>query len=107
MKRIHEGIRKFKCNHCEKTFYSQKQYRLHSTIHSGEKPYVCSCSAGYYSQRSLTRHQATHGHSGLGKRQKDPVNGDIDIETSTEASESNVNLEMEGEGKGKASSQYQ
>ena len=40
-KRIHTGVKSYKCNQCDKAFFQHNNLHIHKTIHTGEKPYKC------------------------------------------------------------------
>lgn len=38
---IHEGIKKFLCSNCPKSFLRSNQLKSHQKVHTGERPYEC------------------------------------------------------------------
>ena len=60
-KRLHEGIRPYKCSQCDKTFTQANQMNSHKLVHSGEKPFKCSdCTHGFASKNQLKEHKRKH-----------------------------------------------
>ena len=51
----------FKCDYCEKAFKTATYLKVHSVIHSGEKPFVCEiCEAAFNRRDKLKRHALVH-----------------------------------------------
>ncbi|KAG5325224.1 ZSC22 protein, partial [Pseudoatta argentina] len=61
VQRIHFRARNYKCNECEKNFFSKHDLVKHLSIHSQEKPYSCSiCEKQFSRLTSLQRHKKVH-----------------------------------------------
>lgn len=57
----HEGIKKFACQLCDKSFCSQVALRTHLHRHTGEKPYKCSeCDGSFRNAAQRNRHLKLH-----------------------------------------------
>ena len=56
-KRMHIGVKPFKCDLCEKTFTQRTSLVKHIRIHTGLKPYECDICGKTFSQNS---HVAQH-----------------------------------------------
>ena len=55
------GKKKFKCDHCEKTFTSKYKHIEHVRVHTGEKPYECTvCDKSFARKDGLTSHLRVH-----------------------------------------------
>lgn len=53
----HSIDRKYKCEHCPKSFTLPKDLKTHSVAHSSERPYICSfCPMAFKRKRELSRH---------------------------------------------------
>ncbi|XP_078086643.1 zinc finger protein PLAG1-like [Mustelus asterias] len=53
----------FPCPLCEKIFLTEDKLTVHSSSHTGERPYICSqrdCAKAFVSKYKLIRHMATH-----------------------------------------------
>ena len=60
-KRLHEGIRPYKCSQCGQSFTQVNQLNSHKLVHSGEKPFECSkCTLRYSSTTHLQEHKRKH-----------------------------------------------
>lgn len=53
--------REFCCEHCGKTFKQQNVFRVHTRIHTGERPYQCErCGMSFNQIGTLKDHQKIH-----------------------------------------------
>lgn len=58
---IHEKIKLFECNVCERSFSRKDIYQLHIRKHNGEKPYQCNvCEYKSSDPAALRRHKNRH-----------------------------------------------
>lgn len=49
--------RPFKCDRCEKSFFTRGHLTSHQLVHTGEKPFVCEfCQGCYQSVGNLNNH---------------------------------------------------
>nr|XP_033775123.1 zinc finger protein 2 homolog [Geotrypetes seraphini] len=56
-----KGAKLFKCSLCNKSFAEKNNFRIHETIHTGNKPYECSeCSTGLNQKDQLKIHERNH-----------------------------------------------
>lgn len=54
-------VKRYPCLTCHKRFSSFEGLRLHSSVHSGNRPHVCGiCNKAFMRKRELDRHMATH-----------------------------------------------
>lgn len=61
---VHQGIKPFKCHHCERTFAKKSHLERHMFTHSDNKPFHCSyCGKGVTTKQQLKRHEITHTKS--------------------------------------------
>lgn len=61
IKRIHEGIKPFFCNICQKYFSQKSNFEEHKRIHTGDRPFVClKCGAAFKTSSQCRLHQKTH-----------------------------------------------
>lgn len=73
----HLGIRKFKCEICEKSLSSKQNYIDHQFTHTGEKPYICevpSCEARFRQLSQYFIHLQMHEKASKIKRPKGSKN---------------------------------
>ncbi|XP_013391726.1 zinc finger protein 84 [Lingula anatina] len=58
---IHQKLKRFKCESCDKQFYLQKDYKMHMKRHQGEKNHTCSdCTKQFYTFQELKQHRLVH-----------------------------------------------
>ncbi|XP_063706325.1 zinc finger protein 62 homolog [Culicoides brevitarsis] len=64
--------RRYKCDQCEKSFFSNLKLKKHSYVHSKTRPYNCKlCDTGYYQSSYLKAHyQRVHNSEYLGANKK-------------------------------------
>ena len=52
---------KFPCSQCGKRLSSQYALKMHSTIHTGERPHICLfCAKDFRGKKELEYHERTH-----------------------------------------------
>ncbi|KAF8449054.1 hypothetical protein L210DRAFT_2643774 [Boletus edulis BED1] len=62
-KRIHNGLRPFKCKFCDKAFSESSNLSKHLRTHTGARPYVCTeeeCKKAFARPDQLARHMNVH-----------------------------------------------
>ncbi|XP_073952665.1 uncharacterized protein [Choristoneura fumiferana] len=65
---VHEGLRPFKCSHCDYTAARKEEMKLHSRSHTGVKPYSCDqCSYRSSDHNAMRRHKKMHTKDSLYK----------------------------------------
>ena len=63
---VHQGLKPFECNQCERAFARRSHLERHLLSHlsNEEKPYHCSvCGKGVITMQQLRRHEITHTRS--------------------------------------------
>lgn len=63
---VHQGLKRFECNRCQKSFSRKTHLERHLLSHltNEEKPFHCSiCNKGVITQQQLNRHEITHTKS--------------------------------------------
>ena len=55
------GVRKWKCETCDKSFSHKGSLKVHQVIHEGIAPYKCDlCDKAFTLSGNLSRHKRTH-----------------------------------------------
>ena len=55
---IHLGLRKYKCDRCDKRFTQKKSKDEHMNSHTHQRPYCCElCGQSYQNRQSLYKHK--------------------------------------------------
>ncbi len=61
IERVHEAVKKYKCEICDKMFHMKRGYKEHVKRHSGERPYPCPmCDKRLASAQTRDFHVRTH-----------------------------------------------
>ncbi|KAG9312960.1 hypothetical protein JVU11DRAFT_6396 [Chiua virens] len=66
-KRIHNGLRPFKCKFCDKAFSESSNLSKHLRTHTGARPYACTeegCKKAFARPDQLARHTNVHRKKG-------------------------------------------
>nr|XP_026483321.1 zinc finger protein 660-like [Vanessa tameamea] len=58
---VHKKLKLFKCTFCSKEFAANKNLKIHTRIHTGERPYKCkTCDKAFISSSNLGKHENKH-----------------------------------------------
>lgn len=61
---VHQGLKPFKCELCDRSFAKRSHLERHIHAHSQDKPLHCSfCGKGFTTSQQLKRHEITHTKS--------------------------------------------
>ncbi|XKL64657.1 hypothetical protein PGB90_004743 [Kerria lacca] len=61
IKNIHLNIRNYKCDICDKSFYTKQACEEHRRIHTGERPFSCEiCGKTFVAGNALISHKRFH-----------------------------------------------
>lgn len=61
---VHQGIKRFQCDLCNRSFSKKSHLERHIHAHSDDKPLKCSyCQKGFTTGQQLKRHEITHTKS--------------------------------------------
>jgi len=61
MSYVHNTVRNFACEICGKAFKTLKDLKIHSTLHTGEKPNICpECGKAFRVRANYFKHRKIH-----------------------------------------------
>ena len=62
---VHDGVRKHKCDLCDKSYTQSHSLKAHKLLHTNKKPWLCWCGKSYAEKATLVKHQnVKHDNSG-------------------------------------------
>ena len=62
IKGVHEKIKEFNCDRCNKNFFKAYNLKVHvQTVHEKERKFICQiCKKGFGISRTLQKHSVLH-----------------------------------------------
>lgn len=58
---LHSHLKEFKCDHCEKMFFTNDKKKCHMLVHTRERKHMCEvCGVSFALKENLNRHKRIH-----------------------------------------------